>query len=179
VATTAPISLGRWIPHRVLHVRSFSKSHGPDLRLAALGGPADLVSRLEDRRHLGQGWTSRLLQHLLLDLLTDLEAVAQVDHARREYGRRRTLVVGGLRRRGIDLPDGDGMNLWLPVRDEATAMVAMASHGIAVAAGSPFQVLPEQAAHVRVTVGMVADEHDRIAGLLVDAAGAAASFSPR
>ena len=34
IAATAPISLGQWIPDQVIHIRSFSKSHGPDLRLA-------------------------------------------------------------------------------------------------------------------------------------------------
>ena len=46
---TAPdVSLGRWLPERVIHVRSFSKSHGPDLRIAALGGPSAVIDR--DRR---------------------------------------------------------------------------------------------------------------------------------
>jgi DNA-binding transcriptional MocR family regulator len=170
IATTPPISLGSWIPGRVLHIRSFSKSHGPDLRLAVLGGPAALMARLIDRRHLGQGWTSRLLQRLLLDLLTDGNSVAQVRLAQQEYARRRAQVVTSLRRHGIDLPTGDGLNLWLPVRDETGALVTMASHGIAVAAGSPFQVIPEAAAHVRVTVGLVADDVDRIAALLAGSA---------
>ncbi len=71
-----------------MHVRSFSKSHGPDLRIAALGGPRDLVDRIVARRMLGPGWTSRMLQTILLDLLTDgtsldavTEAAAAVLHA--------------------------------------------------------------------------------------------------
>ncbi len=179
IATTAPISLGSWIPERVLHIRSFSKSHGPDLRLAVLGGPAAMMSRLIDRRHLGQGWTSRLLQRLLLDLLTDEDSVAQVRLAQQEYARRRTQMVAALRRHGIDLPTGDGLNLWLPVQDETGALVTMASHGIAVAAGSPFQVLPEPMAHVRVTVALVDDEFNRIAALLADAAHSVIGRSAR
>ena len=170
IATTPPISLGSWIPGAVLHIRSFSKSHGPDLRLAVLGGPAALMTRLIDRRHLGQGWTSRLLQRLLLDLLTDEDSVAQVRLAQQEYARRRTQLVMSLRRHGIEMPTGDGLNLWLPVQDETGALVTMASHGIAVAAGSPFQVLPEATSHVRVTVALVAQESDRIAALLAAAA---------
>ncbi len=74
-APSAPrpdVSLGAWLPERVVHVRSFSKSHGPDLRIAALGGPAAMVDRLVARRMLGPGWTSRMLQTILLDLLTEL-----------------------------------------------------------------------------------------------------------
>src|SRR5699024_9724074 len=43
VAATEMHSLGRLDARRTLHIRSYSKSHGPDLRLAAIGGPAALV----------------------------------------------------------------------------------------------------------------------------------------
>ena len=37
--SSAPLtSIGTWLPERTVHIRSFSKSHGPDLRLAAVGG---------------------------------------------------------------------------------------------------------------------------------------------
>src|SRR5665647_2704392 len=89
VAASAPISLGQWIPDQVIHIRSFSKSHGPDLRLAALSGPSELLREVIHRRQLGQVWSSRLLQRVLLSLLTDPAAVADVDRARDEYTRRR------------------------------------------------------------------------------------------
>jgi aspartate/methionine/tyrosine aminotransferase len=38
ISTEGDVTLGAWLPDRVVHVRSFSKSHGPDLRIAALGG---------------------------------------------------------------------------------------------------------------------------------------------
>ncbi len=59
---TPALSLGSLRPDQTVHIRSFSKSHGPDLRLAALSGPASIVDPLLERRLLGQGWTSRLLQ---------------------------------------------------------------------------------------------------------------------
>src|SRR5215208_3949154 len=65
------VSLGTFLPARTVHIRSYSKSHGPDLRLAALGGPATLVMSIADRRLLGPGWSSRVLQAVLADLLTD------------------------------------------------------------------------------------------------------------
>src|SRR5665647_1445122 len=79
VAASAPISLGQWLPAQVIHIRSFSKSHGPDLRLAAMGGPTELLREIIHRRQLGQGWSSRLLQRVLLSLLTDPVAIADVD----------------------------------------------------------------------------------------------------
>src|SRR5665811_379151 len=108
VAASAPISLGQWIPDQVIHIRSFSKSHGPDLRLAAMGGPRELLREIIHRRQLGQGWSSRLLQRVLLSLLTDPVAVAHVDHARDEYTRRRGALVAALNARDVKVASGDG-----------------------------------------------------------------------
>ena len=166
VAASAPISLGQWIPAQVIHIRSFSKSHGPDLRLAAMGGPADLLRETKHRRQLGQGWSSRLLQRVLLSLLTDLGAVADVDHARDEYTRRRGSLVAALSARGVEVANGDGLNLWVPVHDESAAIVRLASQGVGVTPGTPFDVLPGGGGHVRVTVGLVADGYEELAQIL-------------
>ena len=155
VATTGARSLGRHVPDRVVHVRSFAKSHGPDLRLAALSAPVDLFDRLTAARRLGQGWTSRLLQQVLIGLLTDHRSVAAVARAREEYRRRRHLLVAALTERGVDVGGDDGINLWLPVADETAAVVRLAAHGIGVAQGSPFWV-DGGPPHVRVTSGLVA-----------------------
>ncbi|HEV7195376.1 MAG TPA: aminotransferase class I/II-fold pyridoxal phosphate-dependent enzyme, partial [Pedococcus sp.] len=77
------VSLGRWRPEHTAYVRSFSKSHGPDLRLAALSAPAEVMRSLTVRRQLGQGWSSRLLQQILVSLLTDEGTQASVAQARR------------------------------------------------------------------------------------------------
>ncbi|MHB8505429.1 MAG: aminotransferase class I/II-fold pyridoxal phosphate-dependent enzyme, partial [Acidimicrobiales bacterium] len=95
VSSVPACSLGRWLPGRTVHIRSFSKSHGSELRLAALSGPAGLVDPIVDRRMLGQGWTSMLLQAVLLDLLTAAPARAQVERARAAYAHRREAVVAG------------------------------------------------------------------------------------
>ena len=170
VAASAPISLGRWIPDQVIHIRSFSKSHGPDLRLAAMSGPSELVREILHRRQLGQGWSSRLLQRILLSLLTDPAAVAAVDQARDEYTRRRGALVAALTSRDVEVSGGDGLNLWVPVHDEAAAIVRLASQGVGVTPGAPFDVLPGGRGHVRVTVGLVADGYDELAEILAAAA---------
>ena len=179
VATAEPITLAGALPGQVVHVRGFSKSHGPDLRLAVVGGPASLVDPIIERRYLGQAWTSRLLQQILLDLLTDQAGIAAVQRARDEYALRRRLVVDALRRRGVDLPTGDGLNLWLPVTDESAALVRLASRGIGAGAGSPCAVGRGLGPHLRVTVGLVADGHDSLAGELALAADVGSWAGPR
>lgn len=171
IAAADDISLGSRIPDQVLHVRSYSKSHGPDLRLAALGGPARLMEPVIERRFLGQGWTSRLLQRVLTDLLTDPSAIAAVHRARGEYARRRAAVAGELARLGVDLPAGDGLNIYLPVADETAALLVLATEGIGVSSGGPFRVTPGGQPHLRITVGMVPGDFTRIAEALARAAG--------
>lgn len=179
VAASPAISLGTWIPERTLHVRSFSKSHGPDLRLAALSGPVELVDVITERRYLGQGWTSRLLQAILADLLTSPRSIQQVHRARQLYAERRRAVVSELQRHGVAAHAGDGLNIWLPVRDEAAALVRLASRGIGAAAGNPFASSREAQPHLRVTVGLVRTDHAGIAAELAEAAGVGAWTSPR
>jgi DNA-binding transcriptional MocR family regulator len=170
IAAAPPVSLGTFLPGRTVHVASFSKSHGPDLRLAAIGGPAGIVTAVADRRHLGPGWSSRLLQAVLLDLLTDPAAVAMVADAREEYAARRTALLTRLRDRGVTATAADGINLWMAVDDQQMAMVSLAAQGIAVAPGAPFCVTPLAGEHVRVTVGLVADGYDDLADALASAA---------
>lgn len=179
VASSPAISLGSWLPERTVHIRSFSKSHGPDLRLAAVSGPAAMIDALTERRLLGQGWTSRLLQALLLDLLTHAPAVAAVERARTSYAERRALLVQALADRDIEVGGQDGLNIWLPVRDEAAALVRLASRGIGAAAGSPFEVIRGGRPHLRITSGLVASQHRAIAAELADAATVGAWTSPR
>lgn len=172
IASVPATSLGRWIPGRTVHIRSFSKSHGPDLRLAAVSGPTQLIQDVLALRQLGQGWSSRLLQRILLSLLTDEESCAEVQQVRREYARRRAALVDALTRRGVEVGGTDGINIWVPVSDEAAALVRMASQGIGVTPGSPFAVLAGMPAHIRVTSGLLGSEHD-IEAIADQIAGAA------
>lgn len=155
IATSPPLSLGRWLDGRVVHVRSYSKSHGPDLRVAVMSGPADVINQVEARRRLGQGWTSRLLQQLLVGLLTDTEAIATVDRARQTYAARRRALVEELARHDIVVGGTDSLNLWVPVADEPAALVRLARAGIGVAPGSAFILKPGYPHHIRVSAGLV------------------------
>ena len=169
--STGPVeSLGDLLPDRVVHIRGFSKSHGPDLRLAAIGGPSEVIERVRARRMLGAGWSSRLLQLLLLDMLSDETVIEAIATARSVYTSRRKRFLERLRSHGIDLDDGDGLNLWVPVDDEQSALVALAAAGVRVAPGAPF-TFGRRADHVRLTVGLLPEsDADWLAGLVASAA---------
>jgi DNA-binding transcriptional MocR family regulator len=171
ISTAPDVTLATWLPERVLHVRSFSKSHGPDLRIGALGGPRTLVDKVVARRLLGPGWTSRMTQALLFELLTDPVSVAQVEHARDTYAARQREMAQALRAHGVDAHAADGINTWLAVPDERDAIVRLIAAGVRVAPGGPFLLGEEpEGGHVRVTVGVARDEHDHIAEALAAAA---------
>ncbi len=153
--SSAPlVSIGRWRPHRTVHIRSYSKSHGPDLRLAAVGGDGDVVNAVANRRLLGPGWSSRILQAVLVELIRDPDTAGTLAAARQAYAERRRLVTDVLTARGVAVSGTDGINLWMAVDDERSAVVALAARGIGVAPGGPFLVRPDRD-FVRVTVGLL------------------------
>lgn len=177
ISTGVDVSLGSWLPEQVVHVRGFSKSHGPDLRIAGLGGPESVVDRVVSRRMLGPGWTSRMLQTILLDLLIEPRSREAVANARRTYARRQSAICAALAEHGIDLAVPDGINLWLPVLEERAALVQLASQGIRAAAGTPF-VAPSAAEavngdHIRVTTGLVDEQEAAAVGAALAAAATA------
>lgn len=175
IAMAPDVTLAHWLPQQVVHVRSFSKSHGPDLRIAAVGGPRRIVERVIARRMLGPGWTSRLLQAVLAEMLTDPRSRATVAGARLTYRDRSERLSAALRREGVHVAPADGINLWLPVADERSAEVSLASAGITVAAGSPFVIDGAVGPHVRVTAGSVEGDASAVAGALAAAARAVLS----
>lgn len=172
IAMAPDVTLAHWLPQQVVHVRGFSKSHGPDLRIAAVGGPRRIVERVVARRMLGPGWTSRLLQAVLAEMLTDPRARATVAAARLTYRDRFERLSAALRREGIPVAPADGINLWLPVVDERAAEVSLASAGITVAAGAPFVIDDGSGPHVRVTAGSAEVDAAAVASALAAAARA-------
>ena len=172
IAWSAPVSIGVHLPDRTVHVRSFSKSHGPDLRLAAVGGSGTVISQLVERRLLGPGWSSRLLQSVLLEMLRDEATCRQVSDAREEYRRRRNALRVSLTDFDVAHSADDGINAWIAVEDERAALLSLAVRGVGVAPGSPFMLGRRDEQRVRVTIGLVSDDHDRLAADLADAASA-------
>ena len=129
------------------------------------------MDRFIARRILGPGWTSRMLQTILFDLLTEPETVEQVAFARRTYRQRQVAMSAALRDNGWDVATADGINLWLRVDDERDAVVQLAAAGIRVAAGTPFLTTPG-GQFIRVTVGQVRDDFAAV-GAQLAAAGTA------
>ncbi len=179
ISIAEDVSIGQFLPERCVHIRSYSKSHGPDLRIAAVGGAAEVIDPLVARRMLGPGWTSRLLQAVLVELLTHADPQRAVSDARVAYARRGTWLREKLKDRSVDTSPGDGINVWVPVADERSALITLAASGIRVAPGSPFLVGGDSSSGsgLRVTTAMLSDEEadiDEIADAIARAAGTTA-----
>jgi DNA-binding transcriptional MocR family regulator len=168
----APVSLGTHLPARTVLVRSFSKTHGPDLRLAAVGGPQAVVDPMIERRYLGQGWSSRLVQSILVELLTSAASQELVARAQRTYAERTSALADALADHGVVVPGRDGINLWVPVADQSAALLHLAVAGVRAASGDPFWISPPEAAHIRVTTASVVDGYDDLASLVATASRA-------
>jgi len=157
-------------PASTVHIRSYSKSHGPDLRLAAVGGAGDVVSAVANRRLLGPGWSSRILQAVLVELLDHPPTIHAVQAARVQYALRRRTVTEVLEADGVSFTGTDGINLWMQVADERSALITLAAQGIGAAPGEPFMVRPDTPS-LRVTVGLIDHDVESVAQRLADAAG--------
>jgi len=167
-----PVSLGAHLIEQTVLVRSFSKTHGPDLRLAAVAGPRAVVDPLVERRYLGQGWSSRLLQSILVELLTSAATRHQVAASRRTYAARTAQTADSLAAHGVFVPGRDGINVWVPVADRSAALLHLAAAGIRVASGDPFWISPPDAAHIRITTALLDDGYDELAAVVAAAARA-------
>jgi DNA-binding transcriptional MocR family regulator len=163
--------LGPLLPNQTVLVRSYSKSHGPDLRLAVLGGSDAAIARARDIRQFGAGWTSRLLQNALAWMLLDPETQQLLDAARNEYARRRKAMTGLLAERGVTVGNRDGLSLSVPVRSEPQALLVLASHGIA-ADGNSGSAVRAHAPMIRLGLGNDFDDPVRIADAYAMAARA-------
>jgi len=164
VAGTAPLSVchGR---RRWAVVRSVSKWLGPDLRLAILTGDAATIARVEGRQSVGSGWVSHLLQDVVTTLWSDLATEALLARAAATYARRRDAFVAALAAHGIAAHGRSGLNVWVPVPEEAPVVQALAQEGWAVRAGERYRIRSGPA--VRVTIaGLAEREAGRVAAAI-------------
>jgi DNA-binding transcriptional MocR family regulator len=130
--------------------RSVSKSLGPDLRLAVLAGDDATVARVRGRQACGTGWVSHVIQRLVASLWADPEVTASVRHAAGVYAGRREALLAALRSQGLEAQGASGLNVWLPVREEAATVAALLARGWAVAPGSRYALSGQEGA-IRVT----------------------------
>jgi GntR family transcriptional regulator/MocR family aminotransferase len=185
IASTRPGSLlGETnVSDRVIYIRSFSKSIGPDLRLAAAVARPRLRAFLAEAKSFADGWTSRLLQKMLAAALADDELPGLLAGAREEYRRRRWHAAEAL---NIVLQDHggwtwcgpDGLNLWVhlpPGLDAAEVAERAAAAGVRVAPGEPFFIRPGHSYVLRLNAGSVPAEKASEAGRIT----AEAALVPR
>ncbi|MEK8171123.1 aminotransferase class I/II-fold pyridoxal phosphate-dependent enzyme [Streptomyces sp. M19] len=151
-------TIGAHLPGRTVVVRSYSKAYGPDLRLAVIGGPRDVVDRARVLRTYGTGWTSRILQDALAHLLTDPASEERVREAARRYTLRREGLADRLAARGVRTDNRDGLMLWVPVADETSALVTLAARGVTVSPGSRFYLSTPPEPRIRVATARLSED---------------------
>jgi len=170
LSADASWSLGAYYPDRTLHVRSFSKAYGPDLRLAVLSATTEMVKRIQSWRNFGVSWTSRILQDAVAWLLDDDATQQQIATARTVYRQRREGLLAALAARGLVLPRRDGLSLYIPVASEQFAMITLAARGIAVLPGERCRLGSTQ--FIRVSIASLRDDQrEMIADALAIASG--------
>lgn len=163
-----PLSLGTSIPDRVIHILSFSKSLGPDLRLAVLSASPAVIRQIQSYRSFSAGWTSRLLQGATAWLLNDARSIDMVVRARSVYAQRRRALSQALKARGVLAASSEGLCLWIPVQSEQFALVTLAVRGIAVLPGSKCALRDPN--HIRVGTSILADRYEFVADAIALAA---------
>jgi DNA-binding transcriptional MocR family regulator len=142
--------------------RSVAKALGPDLRVAVLAGDEQTVARVQGRQQCGPGWVSHILQALVLELWTDPAVSAQVARAAGVYAERRTRLLECLARRGVSAHGASGLNVWVPVSDEAGVLGALLARGWVVAPGAPYRLGAEPSAVRITTATLTAGESQRL-----------------
>lgn len=181
IASTRPGSLlnDKRVADRVVYIRSFSKSIGPDLRIAVAAARPRLRDLLMEAKSFADGWTSRLLQRTLADVLIDPELSMSLDHARDAYRKRRQAAAEALNAILRSNDSGtwcgpDGVNLWVhlpPGVDAARVVEKAAALGVLVAEGEAFFLRPGRHDVVRLNAGSVPTEiAHRCGRLLAEAA---------
>lgn len=167
IAGAPPVTLCEASRRHWAVVRSTSKFLGPDLRVALVAGDELTVSRVEGRHALGARWVSHILQRLVLALWSDPGSGRRLARAADTYAQRRRALAAALLGRGIDARSRSGLNVWVPVREEAAVVRALAERGWAVAAGERFRLQAGPA--IRVTIStLTPPDAERFAADLAD-----------
>ena len=138
------------------HIRSVSKSLGPDLRLAVVSGDEETMRDVRARQLVGMRWVSHILQRIVVELWSNAEVLAKLRKAERTYAKRRQRLIGLLAEHEVRAEGKTGLNVWLPVIEEARVVRELAAKGWGVTAGERFRFASDPA--VRITVANLKKE---------------------
>lgn len=148
-------------------VRSTSKFLGPDLRVAVMTADDLTTARVQGRQALGTRWVSRILQRLALLLWSDPSSGRRLARAADVYAQRRGALIAALASRGIRAHGRSGLNVWIPLRDEARTVRGLADRGWVVAAGERFRIASGPG--IRVTIAtLIQPDAERLAADLAE-----------
>lgn len=131
-------------------IRSMGKSLGPDLRIAVMVADRCTADRVSTAVGNGPGWISHLLQRVTAYLLTDPTTTELMQAAATSYQVRRARLIEALNAQGMKATGRSGLNVWVPVRDEQTAVEAALAAGYAIRAAATYRISSPPA--VRITV---------------------------
>jgi DNA-binding transcriptional MocR family regulator len=143
-------------------IRSVSKFLGPDLRLAMMCGDQLTIAQVLGRQLLGSGWVSYVLQRTVVELLSDAKTVKLFEQAANAYTQRRERVIEALAARGIKALGRSGLNIWLPVPEEGSAIRNLMQLGWAATAGEIFRLSSPPGLRI-TTAALPEEEADRLA----------------
>lgn len=141
----------------VIHVRSFSKSTAPGIRLAAVTARGPVRHRLRSIRLFSDFFVPPLLQHTLLGVLDSPAWPRQLALLRHELAARRDALVTALSETAPALtcrPPRGGVALWARLpdgADESEIVTRCAAAGVRLGAGRNFWLSEPADGHLRVT----------------------------
>ena len=144
ITTTRPGSLfsDERIGDRVIYIRSFSKSIGPDFRIAIAAARSRLRALLMEEKSFADGWSSRLTQSAVAAAFADPDLESALKRSAQAYQDRRRAAATALSSRAAGLarvnPGMDGVSVWVALSPEVGSSEVIeheAALGVLVAPG--------------------------------------------
>lgn len=163
------LSLGSVLAHQVTQIRAYNLFFGADMRIAVIGGTAELLDAMWMRLTYSTRFVSRLIQGALAFLLTDESSHRQVTALAHTMRERHDLLAEALRKRGFEVEDTPGPSIWLSVPDDHSVCARLSLQGIAVHPGRFFQATSVREERIHLNSAAVDGDHEMIAEMIKQA----------